>query len=65
MMRKMFTAYLDRANSGAEAIAKQLGVSLPDLKPVRLVAHHGRLLGVLSQQQGADWLVLVDWDDSD
>lgn len=65
MMRKMFTSFLDREGSGAEEIAKELVVPLQDLKPVRLVAHHGRLLGVLSHQPDADWLVLVDWDDTE
>ncbi|WP_069963207.1 hypothetical protein [Lacunisphaera limnophila] len=65
MMRKMFTAFLDREGSGADEIAKHLGVPLQTLKPVRLVAHHGRLLGVLSHQPDADWLVLVDWDDTE
>lgn len=65
MMRKIFASYLDREDSGADAVARRLGVTRASLLGARLVAHHGRLLGVLSVQPDADWLVLVDWDDSE
>ena len=63
MMRKVF-AYLDRPDSGVDEVARQLGVVRAEVLAVRLVAHHGRILGVLNTQRAADWLVLVDWDDT-
>jgi hypothetical protein len=62
MMQKLFDQYLEKPGSGAEEVAEELGSPLPDLIPVRLVSHHMRLLGVLKQDQAADWLVLVDFD---
>jgi hypothetical protein len=63
MMRKLFDRYLDRPEGGARELAAALGVGLERLLPVRVVSHHLRLLGVLHRGQGADWLVLVDYDD--
>lgn len=65
MMRKIFDRYLDKPDSGVEAIAAALGTSAADLRAARLVSHHFRLLGVLWCSEGADWLVLVDFDRSD
>ncbi len=65
MMRKLFDRYLDRAGSGAEEVARALGVPLEQLLPVRLVSHHLRLLGVLARREDGDWLVLVDCDRSE
>jgi len=62
MMRKMFDQYLDKEGSGAESLAAAMGTTLDQLKPVRLVSHHMRLLGVLWQAPEADWLILVDYD---
>lgn len=62
MMRKIFDQYLDREDSGAAALAAALGARLDDLKAVRLVSHHMRLLGVLWRAPEADWLILVDYD---
>lgn len=63
MMKKLFDRYLDRADSGAQELARTLGVELARLLPVRLVSHHMRLLGVLHRGEQADTLVLVDYDD--
>ncbi len=65
MLHKLFDRYLDRPDSGAEAVAELLGVELADLLPVRLVSHHLRLLGVLARREDGDWLVLVDCDRSE
>lgn len=62
MMLKLLDHYMDKAGSGIQSVAKWLGVKVDDLRPVRLVSHHMRLLGVLSRQDDADWLVLVDCD---
>ena len=64
MMRKIFDQYLDKADSGVNKIAEKLGLKNTQLKAVRLVSHHLRLLGVLGQQSNEDWLVLVDYDDT-
>ena len=64
MMKKMFDRYLDKSDSGAADLAKELGVMLENIFPVRLVSHHMRLLGVLSRRSGGDWLVLVDYEDT-
>jgi hypothetical protein len=65
MMRKLFDQYLDREDSGAEAVATALGVPLAELLPDRLVSHHLRLLGALARMVDGDWLVLVDCDRSE
>jgi hypothetical protein len=65
MMRKLFTHFLDKPDSGAEELARALGVPIAELLPVRLVSHHLRLLGVLVRQPDADRLVLVDCDRSE
>jgi hypothetical protein len=65
MMRKLFDRYLDKLDSGATELAKELGVSQAELLPVRLVSHHMRLLGVLARKADGDWLVLVDCDRSE
>ena len=64
MMRKIFDQYLDKAESGAQVLAIELGLRLEQLKAVRLVSHHLRLLGVLGQKDSEDWLVLIDYDDT-
>ncbi|MBN1428058.1 MAG: hypothetical protein JXB07_06705 [Anaerolineae bacterium] len=64
MMHKIFDGFLDKQRSGAAEIAAELGVTLVQLLPVRLVSHHLRLLGVLARKSEADWLVLVDYDDT-
>lgn len=63
MMKKIFDQFLDKPESGAAELAGALGVPLAELKPVRLVSHHLRLLGVLCVT-GEDLLVLVDYDDT-
>jgi hypothetical protein len=65
MMRKLFIHFLDKPNSGADELAKALGVPCAELLPVRLVSHHLRLLGVLARHVDADRLVLVDCDRSE
>ena len=65
MMAKLFDRFLDKPSSGAEELATALRVPLAELRPVRLVSHHMRLLGVLAQKDDADWLVLVDCDRSE
>jgi hypothetical protein len=63
MMRKLFDRFLDRPDSGANAIAAALDTDIATLVPVRLVSHHLRLLGVLHRGATEDTLVLVDYDD--
>lgn len=64
MMTKLFDRYLDVPERGADEIAKTLGTKVDQLQAARLVSHHLRLLGVLWQDIGADWLILVDYDDT-
>lgn len=62
MTRKLYDRFLERADSGAGALASYLGASLEQLQAVRLVSHHLRLLGVLHRRPTADWLAIVDFD---
>jgi hypothetical protein len=62
MMKKVFDRYLDRSDSGAQDVARGLGVTVGELRGARLVSHHNRLLGVLWQGSSSDWLVLIDFD---
>ena len=64
MMAKLFDRFLDVPERGAREIAAALGTSVEHLQAARLVSHHLRLLGVLWQDAHADWLILVDCDDS-
>jgi hypothetical protein len=64
MMTKLFDHYLDRPERGADQLATALGTTVEQLQAARLVSHHLRLLGVLWQQTQADWLILVDYDDT-
>ena len=64
MMTKLFDRYLDVPDRGADQIAKALGTQIDHLQATRLVSHHLRLLGLLWQDTDADWLVLVDYDDT-
>ncbi|MBK8251085.1 MAG: hypothetical protein IPK82_00250 [Polyangiaceae bacterium] len=64
MMVKIFDRYIDHPGGGAETLAESFGVPLSELRAVRLVSHHMRLLGVLIRKPNEDWLVLVDCDTS-
>jgi hypothetical protein len=64
MMAKIYDRYLDKPNSGAKEIADALGTKIDELEAVRLVSHHMRLLGLLWRDASADWLILVDYDDT-
>ena len=64
MMRKVFDRFLDRPDSGSQAIAAALHCTPSSLIPVRLVSHHMRLLGVVHRSGEGDTLVLVDYDDT-
>ena len=64
MVRKIFDRYLDRPGSGVDDVAANLGAPREQLLAARVVSHHMRLLGVLWRGPSADWLVLVDLDDS-
>ncbi len=64
MMGKLFRGYLDNPRSGVAEVARTIGVEVADLVAVRVVSHHMRLLGVLGHLADADWLVLVDFDDT-
>jgi hypothetical protein len=64
MITKLFDRYLDVPERGADQIAKALGTATDQLQAARLVSHHLRLLGVLWQATAADWLVLIDYDDT-
>ena len=56
--------YLDHPRSGVDDVAATLGAPREQLLAARVVSHHMRLLGVLWRGPSADWLVLVDFDDS-
>ncbi len=62
MQKKIFNRFLDQRESEAEAIASRLKVSVSELRAVRVVSHHVRLLGVLVQHEREDTIVLVDID---
>ncbi len=64
MMRKLFDHFLDKPGSEAASIAQALHVPLSSLKPVRLVSHQMRLLGLLLSADNHDTLVLIDYDDT-
>lgn len=63
MQQKLFDQYLDKPDSGVQAVADALNTSVDALQAVRLVSHHMRLLGVLWRDND-DWLILVDFDHS-
>lgn len=62
MMRKMFDRHIDKRNRGFLKVAEELQQDPEDLRPVRLVSHHLRLLGLLATDSEFDHLVLVDCD---
>ena len=62
MMKKIFGQFLDKPDSEAAPIATALNSTVAELKAVRLVSHHLRLLGVLATREKEDWLILVDCD---
>jgi hypothetical protein len=64
MQNKLFDNYLDRSDSGVQELAANLNTSVETLQAVRLVSHHMRLLGILWRGRNADWLILVDYDQS-
>ena len=64
MMHKIFDQFLDKPAGGADEIADQLQFPVENLLAAQLVSHHLRLLGVIAQKADADWLVLVDFDDT-
>jgi hypothetical protein len=64
MMTKLFDRYLDMPARGAALAARALGTDVAHFQAARLVSHHLRLLGVLWQDVSADWLILVDYDDT-
>jgi len=64
MQKKLFDQYIDKSDSGIDDIVVQLDTTVDSLKPVRLVSHHMRLLGILHQENDSDWLILVDYDDT-
>ena len=63
MMNKLFDRFLDKPDATVADIERELGTSIADWVPVRLVSHHMRLLGVLVRKPGSDRLVLIDYDD--
>ncbi len=63
-MTKLFDRFLDATNREAAQIAKALETDIEHLQAARLVSHHLRLLGVLWQDRDADWLILIDYDDT-
>jgi hypothetical protein len=64
MMRKIFDRFLDKEIEAVSAIASELKTQTDNLRAVRLVSHHLRLLGLLHQDDFGDWIILVDYDDT-
>ena len=64
MMRKIFDQFLDKEFDIVSGIASELKTQPNNFRAVRLVSHHLRILGLLFQEAGSDWLILVDYDDS-
>jgi hypothetical protein len=64
MMRKIFDKFLDKPDSGVDEIASALRYEKEKFLAARLVSHHLRLLGVIARKKEADWLILIDFDDT-
>ena len=64
MVKKIYDNYIDKKDSGIDQVVSKLDIKKKDIKAVRLVSHHMRLLGVLKHREKEDWLVLVDYDNT-
>jgi hypothetical protein len=62
MIDKLYDRFIEKPNSGINEIASSLGTTSKNLKAVRLVSHHMRLLGLLFIKENEDWIVLIDYD---
>lgn len=64
MQRKLFDQYIDKENSGYRETIKHLKWKTSLTKPVRVVSHHMRLLGLFHSGKVRDEILLVDWDET-
>ena len=64
MMEKVFDRFIDKAESGVEIVLARFGVRRENLKAVRLVSHHMRLLGLSIKTPTGQAVVLIDYDQS-
>ncbi len=62
MMKKLFGGFIDKPDPLIPLLVGALGAPVEEWIPVRLVSHHLRLLGVLSQGRSGALLALVDQD---
>lgn len=63
MQKKIFDQFIDKDTSDFREIVTLLELESTELKAVRVVSHHLRLLGILEQRKDKNILVLVDYDD--
>ena len=64
MTQKIFDQYIDKTDSGIDAVTGELNEVKENLSAARLVSHHSRLLGIMAHKENEDWLVLVDYDNT-
>lgn len=63
MQKKIFDQFIDKETADFKAIVAALQLHPAELKAVRVVSHHLRLLGILEVRKTENILVLVDYDD--
>jgi hypothetical protein len=63
MIKKLFDRFLDKPDPLVAELEDALNTAQRDWTPIRLVSHHMRLLGVLTRNDTATRIVLVDYDD--
>lgn len=63
MQKKIFDQFIDKETSGFAKLVDALNLHPGELKAVRVVSHHLRLLGFLEIRKNENILVLVDYDD--
>ncbi len=59
MISKLYACWLDVENGSHQRIVSELPGEVYECLPVRVVAHHMRLLGILYRLPRTDTLVLI------
>lgn len=62
MQKRIFDQFIDKSNSDFSAIVEALKLSYEQVRAVRVVSHHMRLLGISHTGKEEDILVIVDVD---
>lgn len=63
MQKKIFDQFIDKETSDFAKLVDVLQLHPGELKAVRVVSHHLRLLGFMEIRKNENILVLVDYDD--